>query len=192
MELCGNRTRKQETLTENQGMNLAMGRKKTRPTASLALMLSLVASLPSLEWCPFPSCDRARSCEATAVTAGASCPAAIACAAAPECSAAGTGRTDDARPCTAKNVTGLPCDADPDPIPFGDRVWCIHPPVEGVVARDIDLPLPDASAWLATLVRPVDLDVPCPRPKPRVERAPRSPVLALPHAPPLSRAPPAV
>ncbi|NOT33070.1 MAG: hypothetical protein HOP12_02755 [Candidatus Eisenbacteria bacterium] len=78
------------------------------------------------------------------------------------------------------------------PIPQGDRAWCVHRPLEGLLARDVELTQPAATATLAEWFERESLEAP------RItavawERRPLSvPVRLRPHAPPLARAPPGV
>lgn len=90
----------------------------------------------------------------------------------------------------ASSGCALPCDPDPDTTPAGDRSWCIHPPYDGVTPRGADVstsiaPVPHAVPAKASVV-----PAPPSRPVARARRHAPNPVVALPHAPPQSRAPP--
>jgi hypothetical protein len=149
--------------------------RESRFACSLVLALAVYAALPSIEWCPIRWADCDFMCEAAAACDGTQSES---CAAPASCS--------------GENACALPCDASPDPVPLGDRAWCIHPPVDGLVARDLLLPLPSLGAGLAIVPESVLAPAPPPAARCRVAGAARSPVLAAAHAPPLARAPPHV
>ncbi len=141
--------------------------------APLTVGLALWAGLPSLEWCPFTWDDCRASCETTE--------AAVACAAQDR---------EAASACETERAPLLPCDPDPDPVPLGDRAWCIHAPIDGVPARGIELAAVDAGPILAEIVEMVRVQ---PAPAGVSERRDNTvtcPALHAPHAPPQSRAPP--
>jgi hypothetical protein len=149
----------------------------TRPLTPFVLALASYAALPSLEWCPFRWSECAAACDVAALPgcprADAPCERVTACSSEPACA-------------------GAPASCDPEqgPIPLDERAWCIHPPFDGVVVRDIGLQEPSASGFPAIPVPLVDLDVPRAPPDRTLERTPLPPALAARHAPPLSRAPP--
>jgi hypothetical protein len=135
-----------------------------RALSVAGLLAAGAAALPSLQWCPIA--DRMP----------AACEDAGACA---------SSRTDCA-------LAGAPsCDRVPDPLPFGDALWCIRPPDMALAAKADELPAPEPSMPLADLeptlvVAPVTAlarDFQGPEPGP--------PALRDPHGPPRSRAPPA-
>ena len=139
-----------------------------------------LASLPSLEWCPFTWEQCASSC-VTVV-------AAPACAA--ECGAAPSESCGPIACATRNALRVLPCDPEPDPIPFGDRAWCIHAPIDGVPVRGLDLPSNDAGQPIYGAVDAPRLHPPVPAAHLGPERATACPAHRAPHGPPQSRAPP--
>ena len=158
---------------DNPGMTRAS--RWPKQFAPLTLGLALWAGLPSLEWCPFSWDACGKSCEVE--DAAPACAMAVAC---------GT-RVADA--CGAKAPL-LPCDPVPDAVPFGDRAWCIHPPIEGVPVRGIELASFHAEPILAVIVEAPRLPPPAGAVRERLERRTTCPALNAPHAPPQSRAPP--
>jgi hypothetical protein len=157
----------------------------------LTFALALWAGLPSLEWCPLSWDDCRALCERSEQPV---CAAVRASAGAP-CAAAGAIVADEgicgssAEGCAEAAGCAIPCDPVADPVPFGDRAWCVRPPLEGVPSRDIEMPSPEAL--------PAETVEPLPQPAPPVsaalldERAVLHPALVA-HAPPLSRAPPSL
>ncbi len=134
-----------------------------RGVSAAGLIAASLAALPSLDWCPIADW-----------TAGP-CMAASACdAGAPECGP----------------VVAGSCDREPDPIPFGDNVWCIRPPVTALTVRADELPEPREGATPALLTETRPLTPPAPAGRVRLERGPGPPALRAPHAPPQPRAPP--
>ncbi len=145
--------------------------RSVRAFAVAAALAALAAALPSLDWCPMDSWV-AGACETAARCASTS----IACETPPACAvAAGDAWT---------------CDREPDPLPVGDRVWCIRPPVTALVARADLVPEPQPSTPFAELVAPLVLQPPPPRGRERSAGGPGPPVLRDPHGPPQARAPP--
>lgn len=167
------------------------------PFATLALGLSLWMALPSLEWCPFRWDACTASCtDADVVACGtplAACEiagdAACETAGAPSCGSS-TATRCAAGPDAASNPPGA-CDASPDPLPLGDRAYCVHPPVDGLLVAPVALDPPGAAALLATLAPAPSLQPPAFTPAPATAPRLRPPPLADPHAPPNPRAPPA-
>jgi hypothetical protein len=84
----------------------------------------------------------------------------------------------------------LPCDPDPDPAPGGDRAWCIHPPYDGVTPRGADVSTPIVPVPHAMPAKAPAVPSPPSRPVAHARRHAPAPAIALPHAPPQSRAPP--
>ncbi len=133
-----------------------------RAFAAAAVLAAAGAALPSLDWCPMEAWVAA-ACE-------------IACETAPT----RAGEAPRARP----------CDPQPDPIPFGDRVWCIRPPVTALLARADGLPEPQSSTPVVDLVERVVLTPPTASARARSGPGPGPPVLRVPHGPSQARAPP--
>ena len=133
----------------------------------LALASAAWAALPSLEWCPFTWLE----CVESAQNETACLPGAV------PCEAAGSGGT-----------CAIPCDPTADPLPFGDRAWCIHPALDAVTVRPVDAPPPALQPGIVPA--PLDASMPATATIAAQDRAVLPPVLVAPHAPPQSRAPP--
>jgi hypothetical protein len=146
----------------------------------LALGLALWASLPSFEWCPFTWEECRNSCTTAAASSG--------CAA--ECGAVPAGACGPIDCATRNALRVVPCDPEPDPIPFGDRAWCIHAPIDGVPIRGLDLSPLDAGKLIYAAVEAPRLRPPVRATRERLEIATACPAFHAPHAPPQSRAPP--
>jgi hypothetical protein len=84
----------------------------------------------------------------------------------------------------------LPCDPEPDPIPAGDRAWCIRALADGLPARAPALSSPDAHIGFAAIAERAPLEPPRRARLDFARAKARPPTLASPHAPPQSRAPP--
>lgn len=158
--------------------------RRAHVTAAITLLAATVAALPSLDWCPRRDGADA-TCEATVRSASASasrdampCPGgATTCA---------SGQPD------ACDAPGWPsCEVEPDPLPAGDKFWCIRPPATAIVAKLVPLDAPEASAALAVLAMPPALAPPAVVATTPIAHAPRPPTLRAAHAPPQPRAPPA-
>lgn len=150
-----------------------------RTLALSGLFAAAIAALPSFQWCPLPRWTAAASeesaqppaCEpATSVCQGASCGSESAAACEPE-------------------ATPF-CDRFPDPLPLGDKLWCIQPPVTAVLAKTLALDAPEPAAPLAVLVAPPVLEVPAVASRASATPVPRPPHPRGSHAPPQPRAPP--
>ena len=152
-----------------------------RSFAVAGFLAAAVAALPSLEWCPLAGmassgCEllpRARH-SATAASSEEAYEATTTCESPLACAA----------------MHSLACDREPDPLPIGDRVWCIRPPWSALVTRADDVPAPHASAPLAVLVVPKVLTPPLALRRARSGAELRPPTLSEAHAPPQPRAPP--
>jgi hypothetical protein len=153
-----------------------------RTVAAGGLLAACIAALPSFEWCPLPQWTAA-ACEALAMGA----------ASAPD---EGGNCARETRACAAEGSVACEtapapfCDRFPDPIPFGDKLWCIRPPVTAIVAKTLALDAPEPVAPLAVLVAPPVLEVPEVARRAAATPAPRPPSLVASHAPPQPRAPP--
>ncbi len=173
-----------------------------RRAAPFALGLALWTALPGIEWCSI-TWEQCRAHCATAAASGHGA-APIACEAAPGAASCRTAERAEAAvrglgiactpavtACAATNDgCARPCDPASGPAPPGDRAWCIHPPVNALLVRQLELPSPASAPLLA--IQEAYLD-PQSRTRTAVRLEPdrlRSPVLAAPHAPPLARAPP--
>lgn len=164
-----------------------------RSYALAGLLAASVAALPSLEWCPLAAMA-STTCvllpraipPASAAPNQSACEAANRCDGANACQAANTCESPLA--CAAMN--SLACDREPDPLPVGDRVWCIRPPWSALTVRADDMPAPRASTPLATLVAPLVVAPPSTLARARFGEDPRPPTLRVAHAPPQPRAPP--
>ena len=171
-------------------------RRLSRRVAPLMLGLAVWMALPSLEWCPFTWAECRESCDAQsepvaceiAPSCDPICNATMSCGTAlpdAEC-AAPTTETSDAASCP------LPCDPTPDTGPAGDRAWCVHPPVEALVAVSIEIQPPAPAPTLALLAPSIDLEPPLAESARVVTTVFQPPILVAPHAPPLGRAPPSI
>lgn len=150
-----------------------------RSFALAGLLAAAIASLPTFQWCPLPQWT-AIACEESAQPPARE-PATSACEPA-SCGSEGA---------VACEPEATPfCDRFPDPIPAGDKLWCIQPPVIAVLAKTPALDAPDQAAPLAVLVAPPVLDVPAVASRAAGTPAPRPPNLRGSHAPPQPRAPP--
>ncbi len=179
---CRSRTRPQVRRADNPGMML---RRLPRRVAPLALVLALWTALPSVEWCPFSWADfvAGATTESTTCESGAACD--------PVCARMMSGTNSGGACATQKTATcPLPCDPSPDPLPFGDRAWCVHPPVDALVVSTLHIDPPAALPALATLVPPLVVPPPAASAPRAITTVFQSPVLLAPHAPPLGRAPP--
>jgi hypothetical protein len=145
-----------------------------RTVAVVALAAAAWAALPAIEWCPFTWLECVESAGATCGSAASGVACEIPCA-----------RTSD---CNAGASCAIPCDPTPDPLPIGDRAWCVHPALEAIAVRATDAPLPAVLPGL--LPAPIEDPAPAVAALAASDRALLPPVLIAPHAPPLSRAPP--
>lgn len=165
----------------------AMNRRRPILSKLLALGLAAWLALPSLEWCPFAS-----HCELGATRAAASCDGCDAAADGTGCPLEREARAATAAascpPRACARSCALPCDPDPDPLPFDDGAWCIHPPVDGVPARAVHAPAP--VAVIAVVEAPRVPPPPLVSPRRSIEGRIPHPAIACAHAPPQSRAPP--
>lgn len=160
---CSLRTRDNPALAPAE--NLPMKRLRSiRAFAVAAALAALAAALPSLDWCPMDSWV-AEACETPATC-------------------------EVAQPCTGASGDAWPCDREPDPLPAGDRMWCIRPPVTALVARMDLLPEPRPLTPFAELVAPLVLAPPAVCARERPGPVPGPPVLRVPHGPPQARVPP--
>ena len=156
-----------------------------RSTATIGLLVAAFAALPSLEWCAFRDWT-AIACEALA-GADAACASGL-----PACDVARAACTTEAACDEASAPCAEPlCDPEPDPLPFGDRLWCIHPPVTAITAKADPLAGPAPCAAFAWLPSPPDLAPPAVVTLARPGPLPLPPLLRGAHAPPRPRAPPA-
>jgi hypothetical protein len=151
-----------------------------RGVSLAGLLAASLAALPSLDWCPIA---------AWAAEACRTPPEGAAVAGEPDVSD-GTRAACDAVAGRCGAPAPYPCDREPDPIPFGDNVWCIRPPVTALTARVDELPGPRPSTPPAVLVQAEDVAPPAPLERARFGPEPGPPVLRAPHAPPQARAPP--
>jgi hypothetical protein len=163
---------------------LALPRHVARSSATIGLLAAAFAALPSLDWCPLRewtaiACEALES-NATCGSSRTTCDADL-----PSC----------AREASCDGASALCkeplCDPDPDPLPFGDRLWCIRPPVIAIGAKADPLSGPEPCATFALLPSPPDLLPPAIVPLARPAPLPRPPLLRGAHAPPQPRAPPA-
>jgi hypothetical protein len=146
----------------------------------IALASAAWAALPSLEWCPFTWLDCVESAqnETECAPSGTPCEAAGPAARCElPCEAAGSGRS-----------CAIPCDPTADPLPFGDRAWCIHPALDAITVRSVDAPPPALQPGIVPA--PLEAPMPAAATIAAQDRAVLPPVLMAPHAPPQSRAPP--
>lgn len=190
-------------------------RRWSRRVAPVGLGLALWAALPSLEWCPYSwqecrelfgvSVAQAKTgmvCDETPghPTGSQECDG---CSSAPRASRATRDKestalasTAAATPSAAKSARrnagrlSLPCDPDPDPTPLGDRSYCLHPPNEVVAPRTVDVSAPKLVVPHATPVKAPAVPTPAVRAVARTRKQAPSPSVAIPQAPPQSRAPP--
>jgi hypothetical protein len=153
-----------------------------RVSATLGLLAGVLAALPSLDWCPLTEWT-AIACEARA-EAAPTCAADFACAVATSDHAREASCGDAPRGC----ATPL-CDPEPDPLPMGDRLWCIQAPVTAVGAKAESLAAPGPT--FALLVSPPALTPPTVVAVAQATSLPRPPLLRGAHSPPQPRAPPA-
>jgi hypothetical protein len=142
------------------------------------LLAAAIAALPSFQWCALP--QAAVACETPAQPSACE-PATSAC----EGASCGSDGTVDCEP----EATPF-CDRFPDPLPAGDRLWCIQPPVIAVPAKTLALDAPESVAPLAVLVAPPVLDVPAAASRAATPPAHGPPNRRESHAPPQPRAPP--
>ncbi len=151
--------------------------------AAAGLLAAAIAALPSLDWCPLGDW-RAVACEvrAEAITPCGSRDAAYAVDA-PPCASA----ESHAAACAREPF----CDPEPDPLPWGDRLWCIRPPVSALGAKADPLATPGPSSSFALAVDPPVLPPPLVVTLARAAPLPQPPHLREAHAPPQPRAPPA-
>ena len=156
-----------------------------RTLAPLAIALAAWAALPSLEWCPLSWKQCRAACESAPVAAAnagcdemSECGVDTGCGGMSECGGAPTASTPL-------------CDPVPDQnLPFGDRAWCIHPPVDGVPSRGIEMPAPSSGAVFALPASARDpVELPGTR-IPRLAFAPRFPSCSDSRTRPPTRAPP--
>lgn len=187
----------------------------SRRVAPLGLALALWAALPSLEWCPlsWQECHELLGVSAAQAKPGMVCEetpgrptglqeACDGCPSAPRATSratkepAPTATASTASTASAKSARrsagklSLPCDPDPDPTPLGDRSYCLHPPNEVVAPRIVDVVAPKIATPHAAPVKATVVPPPAVRAVARTRKQAPSPSVALPHAPPQSRAPP--
>lgn len=167
---------------ENAPMLPLMSR-GARAFALGGLLAAAIAALPSFQWCPLPQ-STAVACETPAAADGpAACePATSACQS--------TSCASESAVACEPEATPL-CDRFPDPLPVGDKLWCVQPPVIAVLAKTLALDAPESAAPLAMLVAPPVLDVPAVASRAAAPPALRPPNPRGSHAPPQPRAPPA-
>ena len=159
--------------------------RSVRALGTAGLLAAALAALPSLEWCPLAdwvarACDSAVNCTD---------PAATACAVETQdaCGAGPTGAT----PAACPRASWPACDPEADPLPIGDRLWCVQPPVIALVERADALPAPEPFALFAELAAPPALSPPASVVRAGFAPEARPPALREAHAPPQPRAPPA-
>jgi hypothetical protein len=167
---------------ENARM-LPLTSRGARSFALGGLLAAAIAALPSFQWCPLPQWTAA-ACETSATADGP-----VACELA---TSAGEGAGCGSGGAFACEPEATPfCDRFPDPIPAGDKLWCVQPPVIAVLAKTLALDAPESAAPLAILVAPPVLDVPAVASRAAAPPALRPPNRRGSHAPPQPRAPPA-
>lgn len=134
-----------------------------RALSVAGLLAASAAALPSLEWCPLADWLAAR-CDDVA--------------------ACGTGGMD------CDPARAPLCDRVSDPIPMGDRLWCVRPPATALAAKTDDLPAPRPSMPLADTDDTLILAPVTAVARDRFGPEPGPPTLRAPHGPPRPRAPP--
>lgn len=157
-----------------------------RFASAVGLLAASLAALPSLDWCPLAA--RASATGESSAIEAASCAPARGCG--PTAGACASETAAGEPDAMSLPPLAPPCDREPDPIPFGDNVWCIRPPVTAVATRPGELPEPGPSVPLAEFERPLRLLRPAPLAHERHGPEPGPPTRRAPHAPPQPRAPP--
>jgi hypothetical protein len=149
------------SVAENPHMRVAT---RPRRSAALVVLLTLSTALPAVEWCPLSrsgaaACDSGRGLAKPAGMSAATCPS-VAASCAISCDRGPTPLRIAERGVQATAATGsscpLPCETAATTA--DDRAWCVRPPADGVTTRSLQIAIPIAPPWLATLTDPAVIE----------------------------------
>ena len=175
-------------------MRLASG---PRRSAALVFLLTLSTSLPAVEWCPL-SRSEAAACDpaprlarpaATRTTAARS-PAAASCATSCDRKPAPLRIAERGVQATATAGGSCPLPCQTAATTGDDRAWCVRPPADGITTRSLQIAIPLAPPWLATLTDPAVIERPLQALAQWAQRRTPPPATAPARAPAQPRAPP--